>query len=185
VLPALPFLFVWVSRVAADWGNRGAVWRWTILSLAACTSVSSLSVYPHSLAYFHELAGGPSNGDRHLLGSNLDWGQDLLNLKRWLDEHPDVTDLDLAYSGNVDPREVGIDFELPSETPAAGWYAASISLVRGGQTWVNRPDGRKEFVATERYTWLSKYSPVDRAGYSILIYHVTDEPPRDGSGDGL
>ena len=42
------------------------------------TAFSTLSVYPHQLAYFNELAGGPEEGHRHLLGSNLDWGQDLL-----------------------------------------------------------------------------------------------------------
>jgi len=53
------------------------------VQLLVCTSLlatmaSSLRVYPHQLAYFNELAGGPENGWRHLLGSNFDWGQDLL-----------------------------------------------------------------------------------------------------------
>jgi hypothetical protein len=38
---------------------------------------SSLWIYPHSLSYFNEAIGGPLNGAEHLLGSNLDWGQDL------------------------------------------------------------------------------------------------------------
>ncbi|MFG0334682.1 MAG: hypothetical protein ACF8TS_15100, partial [Maioricimonas sp. JB049] len=64
-----------------------------ILQILVCTSllattVSSLRVYPHQLAYFNELAGGPENGWRHLLGSNLDWGQDFLFLARWLDSIP-------------------------------------------------------------------------------------------------
>jgi len=37
---------------------------------------STISIYPHQLAYFNEVAGGPENGHKHLLGSNLDWGQD-------------------------------------------------------------------------------------------------------------
>jgi len=41
----------------------------------ASTIVSTLSVYPHQLAYFNETAGGPENGHNHLLHSNLDWGQ--------------------------------------------------------------------------------------------------------------
>ena len=84
-------------------------WRWR-QSLLAYTVVSSLSIYPHSLSYFNELAAvlptpadasypkpyeehgehgglwptikdavaaGPRNGPRHLLDSNIDWGQDL------------------------------------------------------------------------------------------------------------
>jgi hypothetical protein len=41
---------------------------------------STLWNYPHQLAYFNELAGGPYNGWRHLLGSSLDWGQDVVGL---------------------------------------------------------------------------------------------------------
>jgi hypothetical protein len=39
---------------------------------------SLVTIYPHQLAYFNELAGGPRNGHKYLLGSSLDWGQDLL-----------------------------------------------------------------------------------------------------------
>jgi len=38
---------------------------------------SSLWIYPHSLSYFNESIGGPLNGPLHLLGSNVDWGQDV------------------------------------------------------------------------------------------------------------
>ena len=47
------------------------------------TIASTLSVYPHQLAYFNEGSGGPEMGHRHLLHSNLDWGQDLLIARRW------------------------------------------------------------------------------------------------------
>lgn len=45
------------------------------------TIASTLSVYPHQLAYFNEAAGGPQDRHKHLLGSNLDRGQDLLLLR--------------------------------------------------------------------------------------------------------
>ena len=35
---------------------------------------SSLAIYPHSLSYFNELAGGPTKGHYHLIDSNIDWG---------------------------------------------------------------------------------------------------------------
>ncbi len=31
---------------------------------------------PHQFTYFNEAGGGPENGYKHLLGSNVDWGQD-------------------------------------------------------------------------------------------------------------
>lgn len=48
------------------------------------TIASTLRVYPHQLAYFNEAAGGPENGYKHLLHSNLDWGQDLLLVREWM-----------------------------------------------------------------------------------------------------
>src|SRR6185369_10959616 len=45
----------------------------------------SIAIRPDYLAYFNELAGGPSEGYRHLADSSLDWGQDLPALKQWLD----------------------------------------------------------------------------------------------------
>jgi len=37
---------------------------------------SSAAIYPHHLSYFNEAVRGPLNGPKHLLGSNVDWGQD-------------------------------------------------------------------------------------------------------------
>lgn len=68
---------------------------------------SSLSTYPHSLAYFNELAGGPRNGHKVLIHSNLDWGQGLLELDRALDCHPEWGPVGIAYSGPFDPDSIG------------------------------------------------------------------------------
>lgn len=58
----------------------------TVAGLVAAIA-SSLRVYPHQLAYFNELSGGPESGYRHLLASNLDWEQDLLSVVEWMESH--------------------------------------------------------------------------------------------------
>lgn len=50
---------------------------------------SSLWIYPHSLSYFNESIGGPLNGPEHLLGSNVDWGQDLLSMFHRAKDNPE------------------------------------------------------------------------------------------------
>jgi len=83
----------------------------TLVAASFCWLVaSSLWVYPHSLSYANELIGGPLNGSKHLLGSNVDWGQDLLYFKRgWYTSHLDATDtLILAYTGGLQPFDVGV-----------------------------------------------------------------------------
>ncbi len=152
--------------------------------------MSYLRVHPHSLAYFNELAGGPENGYRHLLGSNIDWGQDLFRLKRWRDEHPDAGPLSLAYFNHIDPRIIGIEFTLPpvgvigappSERGAArdlgphpGWYAVSVRLAYGNAG--TPPDGKGGYrpVPFRGYEYFSHFDPVDKAGYSIFIYRISE-----------
>jgi len=56
-----------------------SLWLWFV--------ASSVWIFPHSLAYFNESVGGPINGSKHLLGSNVDWGQDLRYLQRWHKEN--------------------------------------------------------------------------------------------------
>jgi Dolichyl-phosphate-mannose-protein mannosyltransferase len=101
VLPVLPFLFVFSSRVVAgprrpagapdgagaaapsaegvEALRRAPAPRWLAPAagaLALWVAVASWSVHPHYLVYFNELAGGPDNGWRWLIDSNQDWGQD-------------------------------------------------------------------------------------------------------------
>ncbi|MCZ7668397.1 MAG: hypothetical protein M5U34_14995 [Chloroflexi bacterium] len=62
----------------------------------------TLWISPHFLSYFNRLAGGPDNGWRALVDSNIDWGQDLGSLKLWLDENG-VETVWLSYFGEGRP----------------------------------------------------------------------------------
>lgn len=42
------------------------------------------STYPRTLTFFNEFVGGSRNGFKYLTDSNLDWGQHLKLLKRWM-----------------------------------------------------------------------------------------------------
>jgi hypothetical protein len=81
--------------------------------------------WPHYLAYFNILAGGPRHAYRHLVDSSLDWSQDLKGLKRWLDEHPadasDTQRLYFSFFGSAPPEYYGIHVtRLPSHPPTHG-----------------------------------------------------------------
>ena len=51
----------------------------TVSLLATITS--TLTAYPHQLAYFNEAAGGPENGHKHLLLSSNAPGRTVLTAK--------------------------------------------------------------------------------------------------------
>jgi 4-amino-4-deoxy-L-arabinose transferase-like glycosyltransferase len=111
LLPVYPFLFLAAGEAAAAlaaWrAPRGAV---AASALALWYAAGTLVHHPHHLAYFNELAGGPRNGWRVLVDSNLDWGQDLKRLAGWLREHP-APGLKLSYFGSADPAYYGIESE--------------------------------------------------------------------------
>lgn len=191
VLPIFPFVFIWVSKVVLvfSWVH----WKLAALALTALawSITSSLVVYPHSLSYFNELVGGPKGGHNHLVDSNIDWGQDLLFLKKWLDKHPEARPLGLAYFGQFDPRVGGIEFTIPPRWPAPegdkpgqpqgqfgprpGWYAISVCTLRGLRFGIPDGKGGRVFLDKPYFTYFQRFEPVAMAGYSIYIYHLTLE----------
>ncbi len=187
VFPAFPFLFIWISRLGRAFEvSHNCLSRLIVFSLTWAIG-SSIWVYPHSLSYFNELAGGPRSGHAHLIHSNIDWGQDLFYLKKWLNEHPEATPLQLVYYGRFDPRAADIRFSLPplSSGPSdsnrdcmclkPGWYAISVNYLRG-YSW-HAPDGSGGYrtLPWGGFTPFQRIRPVATAGYSIYIYHITQE----------
>ncbi len=134
--------------------------------LLAWSICSSLWVYPHSISYFNEIAGGPRGGHNHLGGvavdSNIDSGQDLLHLRRWLAKHPEAHPISLAFNGVYDAHVAGLSYTLPPPGPAAGacdepsgsslrpvpgWHAVSVNQIRSGTS------DTPTFSVSSRWPW--------------------------------
>lgn len=159
ILPSYPFAIVLFARVGRVFTQAGLILPIAVSACAVWAIVSSICACPHSLGYFNEFAGGPLNGRFHLNSSNTDCGQDLLYLKRWIDSHPEAHPLHLAWDApHVQPSLAEVELPTATHLPSAGWHAVSVNRL---------PPQRNEF------TFLSKFSPVAWAGYSIAIYHLT------------
>jgi len=159
VLPIFPFAFVWAGQVGQVLAGKGRKLPLLAAGALIWSVSSSLWIYPHSQSYFNELVGGPTGGHAHLIHSNIDWGQDLLFLKRWSDEHPEARPLWLAYSGNFDPGLLGLSGSRPPLEPVPGWFAMGVTCLR------TQPE----------YGYFLRLRPLAMAGYSIYIYCVTLE----------
>lgn len=161
VLPVLPFLFVAMSAVLGRFRpKRIQLYRPAIFALLLWTSCSSLRTCPINLVYFNELAGGPENGARHLLDSNLDWGQGLFALKEWNDARNDKLPLYVSYSGMFDPADIGIDCHAVSVVdahPKKGWYAISLNRLYGQEI---HPQ------------YVQSHSPDTFLEHSIAVIHI-------------
>ncbi len=202
VLPIFPFLYISAGKVAP--------WSATFLSrrylpwggMYGLIFGTVLWIHPHYLAYFNAFAGGPDRGASHLIDSNLDWGQDLVGLRRWLATHRPGERVGLAYFGQINPkifeaRGDGFDWFLPPLEPDSvserdvplryrgvagrkgiepGLYAVSASLVEGLPWRVYDNDRWAPYP-----TWFNAFGyfrdlkPFAKVGYSIFLYRVTPE----------
>ena len=108
ILPIYPFVLLIAGKaVAGLWQSRRKILRAALLLLCLFQAEETAFVYPHYLAFFNQLVGGPQNGYRYLADSNLDWGQDLKLLKQWMDKNG-VQTINLSYFGHADPAYYGI-----------------------------------------------------------------------------
>jgi hypothetical protein len=126
-----------------------------VIGLLAWQVISSVAAHPDYLASFNELA--TPDLERELVGSDLDWGQDLARLADELRER-DIESISIAYFGSADLARHGLPAYriLPEGVRAKGWVAISMLL------WSTK----------EGFQWLHSYEPIATVGRSILLYHI-------------
>lgn len=78
--------------IARGWSSPGSrfVPRWFIAGILAASAATTVWVWPHGLAYFNQLWGGPTAGPQLLHDSNTDWGQGLPELRAWSAQRKNV-----------------------------------------------------------------------------------------------
>ncbi|HLF26047.1 MAG TPA: glycosyltransferase family 39 protein [Anaerolineae bacterium] len=178
LLPLLPFIFVAGADVISATRRRG--WGRVAIGLLIGWQVwGTLRIYPYYLTYFNEIVGGPDGGRFILSDSNLDWGQDLIGLKHYVDQNH-LTDLKFSYFGNTDPAAYGLHtYALPPVRsamhnqgawwlhtyhpvdPAPGVYAISVSNLMGG-LWIDQ----------QTYASFRHRTPDATIGHSIYLYTI-------------
>jgi Dolichyl-phosphate-mannose-protein mannosyltransferase len=87
ILPMYPFLAVLIGGAAVALARTRRVWMVAVSALLAWHVVSSIRSAPVYLAYANEAWGGPSQTYRYLTDSNVDWGQQLMSVKEYVDRN--------------------------------------------------------------------------------------------------
>jgi hypothetical protein len=176
MIPALPFLYIWISRAGNLLLSRSMFIRVLVPVILLFGTISSLLVYPYSMSYFNEAVGSSSHGHRYLLGSNIDWGQDLYELRDWLAEHPESRPIHVATSGIFPLETLGIKSagQPPKWKPERQITGNWQQLVRVGPQPGWFLFGTNDlFHVNHEYDWLHSLTPIKRIGYSVYIFHVT------------
>ncbi|PTX95545.1 glycosyltransferase family 39 protein [Opitutus sp. ER46] len=109
IIPTYPVLFIAAGAIVTGVRSWRMPLAWLALALGGAQAVEAARAYPHFLAYFNPLSGGPATAYRHLVDSSLDWGQDLPGLKAWLEQHRRPGEpWFLSYFGTGEPNYYGL-----------------------------------------------------------------------------
>ena len=174
ILPIYPFVLLIAGKaVARLWMSRQKMLHIVLGALCLFQAEEVAFVYPHYLAFFNQFIGGPRNGYKYLSDSNLDWGQDLKLLKRWMDKNG-VQSVNLSYFGHADPVYYGINCAYLPPTPFfakgrdsaprfPGYVAVSVQNLIGVALDPPHRDFYEKLLGSE---------PVAVIGYSIRVYWV-------------
>jgi len=178
LLPLLPFVFIVASGIT-EHAIRNTKHEtrntYCVLRVACCVfclawlALRTVLIAPHYLAYFNV-----PEGYRYLVDSNLDWGQNLWQLRDWMREHG-VERVYYAHFSPARPEVYGIQVDMlpPSPRavpfapldPAPGTYAIGATVLQGVYT----PD-------VNTYAWFRTHEPVARLGRALFVYQVEPRP---------
>jgi len=173
ILPLYPFIFILIGKETIGFirsiKSKAKIYLgWLLVILMIWYVAANLYIFPSYLAYFNQFIGGPKNGYKYMVDSNLDWGQDLKRLAHWVDEKG-IDKIKVDYFGGGVPEYYLGDKYIKwrsQDGPTTGWLAVSATYFQTSKWW-------KKTIGQEDYTWLEKYEPVEQIGYSILIYYIT------------
>jgi 4-amino-4-deoxy-L-arabinose transferase-like glycosyltransferase len=140
--------------------------KWLSIALTAILLIESLGIYPDYLAFFNWPSGGPANGPRYLVDSNIDWGQDTKKLKAWLAAR-NIHQVCRVYFGMAVLAHYGIG-ELPLPGSDEMQERANLDCIAAASvTALYGP-----FFPAGKYRWLRERTPIAKIGYSIYIYDL-------------
>lgn len=167
ILPIYPFIFIlsgYMIKVSIKRLNN--IFKIILVTILLLHITSSILIYPHFLAYFNKLVGGPQNGAKYLVDSNLDWGQDLKNLEKYLKKNQ-IQSLCLSYFGSANiSYYLKMDTGKIKDVPQADSPTPDCSIAISISDLIYKKD---------KYGWLLNYKPIIKIGYSIYIFNLKNQ----------
>lgn len=186
ILPFYALIYIYTGRIFLYHNKLKMplkIKKALLILLLVWYAFSSIKIHPHYIAYFNEIGGGPENGWKHLIDSNIDWGQDLKELREYLKKEGNP-ELMLNYFGSIFPETYGIIYE-----PFI--YPFFVVYVPEENYHFNSPFPKKEYLAIsvnhlcgflwgfilkpDIFDFLKEKKPKAKIGYSIYVYDITKD----------
>jgi hypothetical protein len=172
-----------IMALARRNGRWIPVWTWICSLLVVVHVASALSVFPNYIAYTNRAWGGPANAHHLLSDANVDWAQQLYQVKAWQDHHPSQSCW-FAYFANpeIDPAVYGIHCGvLP--TADTGWFASStvvpptihgtVFISAGDLSGCEWPDGQ-----LNPYQSFQQLKPIASIDHGVFVYQGSFAVPQ-------
>ncbi|MGA3098893.1 MAG: glycosyltransferase family 39 protein [Bryobacteraceae bacterium] len=170
ILLVYPFLYVASAAALARLGARRAA-RYAMVALGALQMAECASIAPDYLAFFNTLSGGPAKGPEYLVDSNIDWGQDVKKLVKWLDAHG-TRKAYVFYFGNTRLESYGVEYmNVPDPLDRKawdemdGWLVANVTPLEG------------VYVPLDALAPVRLKDPVARIGWTMYVYDLRKPKP--------
>lgn len=157
VLPVFPLL---AAVVAVQYARAARAVRLTMGVLAGGLALTAWLACPLYLQYFNELAGGPAEGHKWLVDSNLDWGQDAKRLKAFVDQNK-IAHVYVRFFGTAGALQT------------AGVKCTHVTTeqarqIRGGHLVVSA-----SYLMQPEWDWLrTTHEPVARVAHTLFVYRL-------------
>ena len=188
ILPVYVVAVILAGAGLAALASKSRGWAWICAVLLAAHIASSLSAFPNPIAYANEAWGGPQDTHLYLSDSNVDWGQELYQVKAWEERHPGEECWFSSFVGGVVssemygvkchvlPNSMAVIFGSPTidAVPPVihGSVLLSASEVAGG-TWPSKD--------LNPYRRFQSMKPDEEIDHGILVYRG-DIPMEDAGG---
>lgn len=196
LFPIIPIIMGLVAKETLDWIREArtssirAGYTWILGLLLMWYALANFTIFPNYVAYFNEIINGPGNAYRYVTDSNVDWGQDLIRLKHFVEDRPEIRKIAIDYFGGGDPRyyfcnrktdssgalitnssgyECGksqfIEWHAENGKPPTDYIAVSETFLMNDLWWAPLRND-------EGYAWLRAQKPIAKVGYSIYVYKI-------------
>ena len=180
ILPLYTLAAVLAGGGAATLAAANRRWAWACGALVAAHIASALLVFPNSMAYANEAWGGPKNTYKLLSDANVDWGQQLIQVKSWVDKHPGE-ECWFAYFAHpeIDPEVYGIQckhlpnldtFWLGGADLIPPTISGNVLISAGDLSGCEWPSARMS-----PYGQFQSMQPAEMIDYGVMVYRGTFE----------
>jgi hypothetical protein len=175
ILPVYTFMFILAGGGIAALATKNRRWMWVGAVLVAAHMISALTVFPDYIAYANEAWGGPKNLHNLLSDANVDWAQQLYQVKEWQDQHPSEQCW-FAYFAHpeIDPVVYGIHchhlptidtFWLGGADVIPPSIEGNVFISAGDLSGCEWPSGRMN-----PYREFQSRKPAENIDYGVLVY---------------